>query len=107
MKSESAALVQKAKESLKLIEADVVAEIKAKQAAMTVLSKEVELVRTMCEEGLLTRMHAEKFLEEIQEDKDIIDEDESGMFRRRKVRRAESQVDEEITAPSLAALGIR
>jgi len=92
VKNESAHLVAKAKEALEGIEEEVRAEIRAKQAAMTILSKEVELVRELNEEGLLNDTFAERFLEEIQEDREIIDGDQSGMFRRRKGRRQEENM---------------
>jgi hypothetical protein len=93
VRNESQNVLTKAREALESIEDEVVSEIRSKQAAMTILSKEVELVKTMCEEGLLTNVHAESFLEEIQEDREIIDEDSTGMFRRRRTRRHESGVD--------------
>ncbi len=101
VKSESVNLVSKAKYVLENIEDEVCSEIRAKQAAMTILHKEVELVRTMNEEGLLTNTHAEKFLEEIQEDCEIIMEDESGMFRRKRRRRTESGADTDSRFPPI------
>jgi len=94
VKNESVHVVAKARQALEAIEEEVRAEIRAKQAAMTILSKEVELVRELNEEGLLNDTFAERFLEEIQEDREIIDGDQTGMFRRRRGRKQELLLQE-------------
>ena len=63
---------------------------------MTILSKEVELVRELNEEGLLNHAFADKFLEEIQEDREIIENDRAGVFRRRRGRKQELLQDKGI-----------
>lgn len=84
VKEESAALVAKAKEYLLKIEVDTISEIKAKQAAMTVLVREVDLVRHMAEEGLLNNNQANRFLEEISIDRQLLESENSNLFRRRR-----------------------
>ncbi len=84
VKAESARVVERAKERLQLIEPEIIAAIKSKQAAMTVLARETELVKTMCEEGLLSTNQAEKLLEEITEDTYLLEWDQGNIFRRRQ-----------------------
>ena len=84
VKAESARLVARAKEMLEMIEPEAIAAIKARQAAMTVLAREIELVKTMCEEGLLGNNQAEKLLEEITEDRYLLEWDRGNIFRRRQ-----------------------
>ncbi len=94
VKNESARVVAKAKQALECIEEEVRAEIRAKQAAMTILAKEVALVKELNEEGLLNDCYAETFLEEIQQDREGVEKDQSGLFRRRRGRKQEQLRDE-------------
>lgn len=84
VKEESARLVERARERLGLIEKDSINEIRAKQAAMTVLAREAELVKTMTEEGLLSASQAENLLEEITDDRHTLEMNQDNIFRRRR-----------------------
>lgn len=84
VKEESARLVERARDRLGLIEKDAINEIRAKQAAMTVLAREAELVKTMTEEGLLSDSQAEHLLEEITEDRHHLEIHQDNIFRRRR-----------------------
>jgi hypothetical protein len=105
VRAESAAAVARAKAALESIEDEVRAEIRAKQAAMQILSKEVDLVVHMNEEGLLNDRYADTFLEEIQEDREIIEADQTGMFRRRRDRKLTMERLSEYAPPSLFGAG--
>jgi sodium/hydrogen exchanger 10/11 len=83
VKEESVSLVAKARVQLAMIESDTILEIRAKQAAMTVLAREAELVKTMTEEGLLSDSQAEVLLEEITEDRHLLEQNQDNIFRRR------------------------
>lgn len=58
-----------------------IAGIRTKQAARALLSKEVELIKHMVEEGLLSEKHAEQFLQEISDDAAKIEKQRKALYR--------------------------
>ena len=73
--------VHLAKQILSFIPQDVQQSIARKQICRTILAKEAEMVKTMMEEGLLSRQHAEEFLLEISSDVTQIDVKRDSMHR--------------------------
>lgn len=71
----------KAKARLETMSAETIAAIRSKQAARLVLAKEAEMVKHMVQEGLITPVHAEEFLEEIGEDTARIELQRNQMYR--------------------------
>lgn len=97
--SESKEVVEKAKRRLSSMSSDTVAAIRSKQAARMVLAKEAELVKNLVQEGLLTKGHAEEFLEEITDDTAKIEEKRNRMYHQhgqlKGVKRRQQREDQE------------
>lgn len=66
---------------LSSMSSETVTAIRSKQAARLVLAKEAEMVKSMVEEGLLTPVHAEEFLEEISKDTERIEKERNRMYK--------------------------
>ena len=60
---------------------DAITAIQSKQATLMVLAKEAEMVKSLVDEGLLTPIHAEEFLEEIGKDTHRIEKNRNRLYR--------------------------
>jgi polyhydroxyalkanoate synthesis regulator phasin len=73
--------VAKARKFLSAVDSETLATIRSKQAARMVLAKEVEMIKSLVEEGLLTPKHAEEFLEDVSEDTHKIESQRNKLYR--------------------------
>lgn len=71
----------KAKEVLHLIPDDALKGIQSKQVARMVLAEEVEYVKLLVEEGLVSQVHAEHFMEEISRDAERIEAERNRFYK--------------------------
>ena len=79
--AESCAAVEQASALLAQMQSETVSAIRAKQFARVVLSKQVELVNTMVDEGLLSHKNAAVFFDEIASDTSEIERQRNRMYR--------------------------